>query len=226
MSTKKEKPFNSAFDKLAEMKKAMDDKAAAPVGVAPAVKKGAGKKPGPGSGGKASDDGLELFLRSMEGAKKVRPEVAIVEKPGPARSAAEESLALADFAGSVDFAGEFSAAEISGVTVWHVPGLNRRVLETLLFAESEPDARLDLHGLRAHVAENRVLSFIRDARRQGHRRILIITGRGEGDEGVLKQALPGWLRGAQLSRHVMAFCVAPRAFGGEGATAILLRRAR
>lgn len=239
-------PFNSAFDKLAEMKRAMEQKAAAEQArtVEPLVKKGAPQKgkgaPAHGSnakaashakdGAKSSDDGLDFFLRSMEGIQPVSGKsTPAVERPGPTRvrhDAVADSLALADFAGAVDFAGTFSSTDISGVAVQHVPGLNKRVLETLLFTESRPEAELDLHGLRAHVAEARVLQMVRDARREGHRRILIITGKGEDGEGVLRENVPDWLRSQQLSRHVLAFCQAPRAFGGEGALCVLLRRAR
>lgn len=241
MADKKEAPFNSAFASLAALKQNMQQKEQQKSQVAPAVK----KPPLPPPGVKKSslpkpvtaaasakeaagtDADLALFHRAMNDARKVASNERVeVPRNSKVRSATEESLALADFASSVDFSGQFSAMEISGTTVHHVPGLNKRVLETLLFTESRPESEVDLHGLRAHIAEQRVLNAVRDARREGHRRMLIVTGKGEDGLGVLRELVPEWLQGSQLSRHVLAFCLAPRAFGGDGALCVLLRRAR
>lgn len=84
-------------------------------------------------------------------------------------------------------------------------------------------SQLDLHGLRRDEARDRLGEFLRQARRNGHRCVRIIHGKGHGSinkEPVLKQKVRIWL--AQ-KEEVMAFCQARPAEGGAGALVVLLR---
>ena len=65
-----------------------------------------------------------------------------------------------------------------------------------------PDATIDLHGLTQDQAHPVLLGFVMRAYQQGHRLVLVITGKGQDRKksdvfpaqvGVLKQQVPHWL---------------------------------
>ena len=73
-----------------------------------------------------------------------------------------------------------------------------------------------------------------DSYLQGHRRVLIITGKGIKSEdepwyeakGVLREALPAWLNSPNIRPFILSICPAGRDEGGSGAMSILLKRQR
>ncbi len=77
------------------------------------------------------------------------------------------------------------------------------------------DARIDLHGLFAEEAVNRLLRFIATEKARGSRLLLVVHGKGA---GVLKNAV--WSI-AETNSAVDDFQGSPSKYGGEGA--ILLR---
>ncbi|MFL6675707.1 MAG: Smr/MutS family protein [Massilia sp.] len=81
---------------------------------------------------------------------------------------------------------------------------------------------LDLHGLTRDRARDAVTDFLHRANRRGVRCVRIIHGVGYGSAGgepVLRGMVHSWL--VQKS-EVVAFCVAGRADGGNGALIVLL----
>lgn len=88
------------------------------------------------------------------------------------------------------------------------------------------DATLDLHGLNQAMAERRLQRFVEDAWHQGHRWLLVITGKGVAGQGVLRQALPEWLRQPPLNYYVLGIEPAHAAHGGGGAYYLRMRRAK
>jgi DNA-nicking Smr family endonuclease len=89
------------------------------------------------------------------------------------------------------------------------------------------DARVDLHGLGAAEAREKVESFLRDKRVAGERCVLIIHGKGEHSpraQGVLRGEIGAWLSQGAASEHVAAFATATSDDGGEGAVYVLIRR--
>lgn len=113
-------------------------------------------------------------------------------------------------------------------------GIDRRTRTQLARGSLEVDARLDLHGLTQSLAHQRLRRFLDEAQASGARLVLIITGKGkpadevvDGDErGVLKRAVPGWLRGAEFRHLVVSFEEAGRRHGGGGALYVRVRRKR
>jgi DNA-nicking Smr family endonuclease len=84
---------------------------------------------------------------------------------------------------------------------------------------------LDLHGLTRDAARDAVTDFLHRANRRGVRCVRIIHGIGYGSAGgepVLRGMVHSWL--VQKS-EVVAFCVAGRADGGNGALIVLLKAA-
>ena len=99
------------------------------------------------------------------------------------------------------------------------------------------EARLDLHGMRQRDAHAALRRFLKAAQGQGHRHVLVITGKGadpdarrsfyEAEErGVSRQAVPHWLSQADLAHVVISYSEAPRRLGGEGALYVRLRAAK
>ena len=88
------------------------------------------------------------------------------------------------------------------------------------------DGRLDLHGLtqaRAHAALDR---FADQAVARGARTLLVITGKGVGGDGVLRQMMPRWLVAGPHATRVLRVEPAHAKHGGSGAWYVYLRRRR
>jgi DNA-nicking Smr family endonuclease len=92
----------------------------------------------------------------------------------------------------------------------------------------EVDAKIDLHGMRQERAHDAMVAFLRRAQAQGHRIVIVVTGKGKpGEErGVLRYAVPGWLARPDLRELVVGFQQAERRHGGEGALYVRIRRRR
>jgi len=97
----------------------------------------------------------------------------------------------------------------------------------------EPEARIDLHGMTLTQAHPALIGFVRRARTDGQRLILVITGKGNnapdggtGTEprGVLRQNVPKWLETDPLRSQVLEFASAHRQHGGSGAFYVYLKR--
>ncbi len=85
-------------------------------------------------------------------------------------------------------------------------------------------ARLDLHGLSQDRARATLESFLLRAHAAGIRAVLVITGQGRAEGGVLRRRLPDWLSEAPLRAVVAGVSRAHRRHGGEGAFYVALRR--
>ncbi len=115
-----------------------------------------------------------------------------------------------------------------------VPGLaplERRARQKLARGHMPVDAALDLHGLRQHEAHPALHGFLLRAQHQGAKIVLIVTGKGEGragdsfeEGGVLRRAVPIWLRAPEWRNLVVGFEEAARHHGGAGALYVRIRR--
>lgn len=112
---------------------------------------------------------------------------------------------------------------------------DQKLMRKLSRRRTTPDSVLDLHGLRQTDAHRRLLAFLRAAQARGDRLVAVITGKGRGpagsaagwDEdrrGVLRQAVPQWLRLPEFRPYVVGHRVSPRLQGGEGAIYVQVRR--
>lgn len=88
------------------------------------------------------------------------------------------------------------------------------------------DGRLDLHGLAADAARERLLDFLKTMRTRGERCVLVIHGKGEHSVGggVLRGEIAAWLSQGRAREHVAGFATARDEDGGEGAVYVALRR--
>jgi DNA-nicking Smr family endonuclease len=98
------------------------------------------------------------------------------------------------------------------------------------------DARLDLHGLRKSDAHAALRRFLRHCQAEGHRHVLVITGKGnagaeserdfwQGEErGVLRRLVPHWLTDSECRSFVVSFTEAGPRHGGSGALYVTIRK--
>jgi DNA-nicking Smr family endonuclease len=115
------------------------------------------------------------------------------------------------------------------------PKMDKRQFDRFRKGKLAIDGRVDLHGMTADVAHRALIAFVQQSDAAGHRVLLVITGKGrtarETDgispaSGVLRRAVPMWLRQAPLSSVVLQVVSASRQHGGDGALYVYLRRRR
>lgn len=100
------------------------------------------------------------------------------------------------------------------------PNRKRRIVK-----EHDPiGARLDMHGLDQDQARATLEAFIRRAYDDGHRAVLVITGKGKVGHGVLKLRTPEWLAGPAVREMIAGVSTADQRHGGEGALYVALKR--
>lgn len=100
-----------------------------------------------------------------------------------------------------------------------------RATETKLRRGQLPlEGRLDLHGMTQAEAFSALHRFIHAAVAQEKRTILVITGKGQRFEGVLKRMLPQWLEEPELARYIIAITPAQPKDGGSGAFYLRLKK--
>ncbi|MCY4414457.1 MAG: Smr/MutS family protein [Alphaproteobacteria bacterium] len=85
------------------------------------------------------------------------------------------------------------------------------------------EASLDLHGHTAAEAEEMVFYFLSQSVRKKMRCVLIITGKGENNLGILRKSLPQWCCSPRLSPLVVQVSQAHQNYGGSGAFYVILR---
>ena len=103
------------------------------------------------------------------------------------------------------------------------------------------ERRIDLHGMTQRAAHAALDRFLARAQDEGRRAVLVITGKGlynkgdarQGDDapfmrrdttGVLRAAVPRWLREGDNRHRVIAYHPARPRHGGAGAIYVVLRR--
>ena len=174
----------------------------------------------------------DLFLQAMRGTAPLpaprQPHRVEPSKRERSLVPPDDALALAELQNLVDGHGEFRVVESEEMHSGLAPGVNFQLLERLQKGHFACHEHIDLHGMAREAAHHEIIRFIKHARRNGERCVLIITGRGKKSPGgvaVLRDALPRWLTRAPLRAHVLAFCNALLVDGGPGAFYVLLRRA-
>jgi DNA-nicking Smr family endonuclease len=108
---------------------------------------------------------------------------------------------------------------------WSAPGVGPDVVKKLRKRHWQVEDELDLHGYTRDLARRLVDAFLRRSTKRGVRCVRIIHGVGHGSAGgepVLRGMVHSWL---VQTAETVAFCVANRADGGNGALIVLLRPA-
>lgn len=109
--------------------------------------------------------------------------------------------------------------------------IEKRLRQRITRGQVEIDAAIDLHGLTQPEAHAALVGFLRARAAGGARLLLVVTGKGRprlgsdtGETGVLRRAVPHWLRADELRGIVMGFEDAGLPHGGLGALYVRLRR--
>ena len=101
------------------------------------------------------------------------------------------------------------------------PGRRRRLQRD----RHEHGDRIDLHGLTQDQARAALTGFVLRAWAERQRHVLVITGKGNLGDGVLRRRVPEWLAEPPLRKVVAGLSEAHRRHGGEGALHVALKRA-
>ncbi len=104
--------------------------------------------------------------------------------------------------------------------------LDRKVISKIKRGQIKIDLTLDLHGYKKNEAYLELKNAINHAYNNGIRVVLVITGKGRQNKGVLKLNLPEWLSSIEIQKFILGFSHAKPQHGGEGAYYILIRRKR
>ena len=134
-----------------------------------------------------------------------------------------------DAADLVDGTARFDVASTDEYVEGVADGIDRRLVKRLRRGEYAIQAHLDLHGRTQAEARVEVERFLEDARRRGHRCVLIVHGRGlhsKESVPILKERVQAWLSRGRVARGVLCFTTARPADGGAGAVYVLLRLGR
>ena len=117
----------------------------------------------------------------------------------------------------------------------HAVHMDRKTHARMTRGKLDPEARIDLHGRTLAQAHPALIRFIMNARAEGKRLVLVITGKGKHrDEpgpipvknGVLRHQVPQWLHQPPLGGLVLQITPAHQRHGGTGAYYVYLRRDR
>lgn len=84
--------------------------------------------------------------------------------------------------------------------------------------------RLDMHGLTVQQAYETFLDFLALHVNAGTRRIVVITGKGQKGQGLLKKEFPLWLEKKEIKDKISKVETPPEAKGGSGALILYLKR--
>lgn len=114
------------------------------------------------------------------------------------------------------------------------PGdIDRRTRLRIARGQFAVEARIDLHGMTQARAHGALIGFLAAKQAEGLKTVLVITGKGragdserhsEGERGVLRRLVPGWLSARDAASLVESFGEAAAPHGGGGALYVRLRR--
>ena len=176
-----------------------------------------------------TEDEKKLWAAVKQTAKPLRPEPVDAKPPEAAEPPPSKSREKAGPATAPPDAAPRTQPKAA------LAVLDRRTLSRLSRGITAVDARIDLHGLTQSLAHRRLLRFLEEAQAHGARVVLVITGKGKPGEpaeygfperGVLRRAVPQWLRSADFQPMVSGFAEAGRRHGGAGAVYVRIRRRR
>jgi DNA-nicking Smr family endonuclease len=203
----------------------------------------AGQKSG-GGGRAISDDEAELWRQLTRGLDplKAKPRIgSVATGDGDPANAAEKRAAAPAKAESQPRSAATPPAPAIPKPARKPPPLadfNRRKVRQIASGKVEVDARIDLHGSRQRDAHARLRAFLLAAHAEGHRTVLVITGKGgeaepadglgslmgERQRGVLRRSVPHWLEEPDLRAIVLSYTQAGIRHGGAGALYVQLRK--
>ncbi len=220
------KPFNDAFGKLRQLKRAQE------------LEQAAARKPRPPPPAPVeravpqvrTED--ELWAEATLGVRPVNPGAGRAPPPAPPPASGAvwdpELEAVDALRALISGDAPFDISDSDEFIEGRVTGIDPGVVAKLRRGDFAVQGHLDLHGMTREEAKAAVDDFLRRSRQAGKRCVLLVHGRGIHSRDqlpVLKDALRTWLATNRFGRHVLAFATARPVDGGAGAIYVLLRRA-
>jgi DNA-nicking Smr family endonuclease len=167
-----------------------------------------------------ADPDRTLWQRAMRGVKPLAPRPGPPPVPTLAKPTEKQAISPPALPSAASSPAQPQPA------LDRFAGIDRANAERLKRGKHPVEARLDLHGLTQDEAHRALAVFIRGARADGKRCVLVITGRGRAGGGVLRGAVPRWLDEPEMRPHLLAIATAQPRDGGAGAIYVMLRRTR
>ena len=87
----------------------------------------------------------------------------------------------------------------------------------------KPDGIIDLHGYRLKTGKIKLENYIFNSYEKNIRNIIIITGKGLNNSGLLKKEVPAWLENQEIKKFLISYETAPKNFGGSGALLVRIK---
>jgi len=85
------------------------------------------------------------------------------------------------------------------------------------------DAIKDFHGYNLNIAKDVLINFILNSYKSNLKNILVITGKGKNNSGILKKEVPKWLHDKEIKKYIISHISAPQNMGGEGAILVRIK---
>ncbi len=174
----------------------------------------------------------ELWAQATAGVERMDPGKGVAAPRPPPPGSGEvwhpDLEALDQLRALVSGEAPFDIADSDEFIEGRAAGIDAGIARKLRKGEYAVQGHIDLHGLTREEAKQAVDRFLKAARSEGKRCVLVVHGRGMHSRDqvpVLKEALRTWLATARFGRHVLAFATARPQDGGAGALYVLLRRA-
>ncbi len=173
-----------------------------------------------------SDAESDLWQQVMDDVEPLQDSYLLVDEPAPADDTAPAPDTKKSKVPSPETSPSPQPAPQPELDLSHgeAPGLDRRTQTKMRRGQVDIEARIDLHGMTQAQAHRELGGFLFDSQAMGRRSVLVITGKGAGGEGVLREAVPRWLNEGDNRRMVRAFSHAAPKDGGEGALYVLLKK--
>ena len=118
---------------------------------------------------------------------------------------------------------------LTSVDIFSAKHIDKKKLRDLKKGRIQPEAILDLHGLKRFEAQAQVKSFIETSIQKKLRLILIITGKGNrsyknASVGVLREKFPQWISSLPQAYKILSVVQASALHGGSGAFYVYMRK--
>lgn len=106
----------------------------------------------------------------------------------------------------------------------HNQAIDHKTRKKIVKGRMPIEARIDLHGMNQNNAIAKLRGFLQQAQFNDYRLVLVITGKGDAGNGVLRRQVPNWLTNNDLANIVSGFQESHISHGGSGALYVRLRR--
>ncbi|TAA43801.1 MULTISPECIES: endonuclease SmrB [Corallincola] len=164
-----------------------------------------------------TDDEMQLFRQAVSGSQKLQQDTIRHARAQTKQHIKQASDNQQQRQVDQFFSDDYEPLlDFSRGVEFRQPSLPSHQLKRLRRGDLAPALFLDLHGLSRAEAKQELLALFATSKREWIDVVSVMHGQGM---GILKAQLPKW-----LVQHpdVLAFCEAPREFGGRNALLILL----